>query len=616
MMPHATRNSDKNGDTPKRYAVNLDWQKDSKIKTCKCNVCGYRVKNYSWQCQHCMKRICSGCTEWKGTSSPQHRAIADDHLQQGCWCGFIGKINPAMEGQIPPPPLPDTSQRPRQGSRKRKRRSAAKEESTASESLSEQDFQNTSQESLSQVARERPVRNKKKPNYADQERQAISTPSTKKIKISLQKQPPTDISVASPSTVIVGAGVIGMFIALELAEKAYTCKITHDITVIDINSAPCKLASGHCTGIISTAILDEQWQPLLGVSLPLWEELLGDQNFRKSSGFNEKNFVMAVDESEVGRPPVAWIREDTGFSCSPNEQAMGQIDPSKLAQWLYAHCTHFGVKFLFSTQPTALEQDKAGCITGLRVKSTMMANKRSGPIECSRLVLAAGPFTPSLLSTLFPHRQPALENNPRLYQWVQIKGAGLSKTSKAAAVMELPEDARFQGPAQVAARKDLIEISRLYSAIPEYTLDHEDAIRERVGSSTALRLIAAETLSLPGIHLADRRHTSQGVAIVSTGNGASPVVGKVPDWLVGGSGKASRASTGHEFRGVWLAYGFGAFGTTLAPGVARLLSQLISGEEPEIDLFDFEVTELEVLGGVGLMHEHKKASKGKARARR
>ena len=44
------------------------------------------------------------------------------------------------------------------------------------------------------------------------------TPPTKKIKISLQKQPAADIPVVAPSIVIVGAGVIGMFIALELAE--------------------------------------------------------------------------------------------------------------------------------------------------------------------------------------------------------------------------------------------------------------------------------------------------------------------------------------------------------------------------------------------------------------
>ncbi|KXT07306.1 hypothetical protein AC578_461 [Pseudocercospora eumusae] len=614
-MPHATRNSDKNGDTPKRYAVNLDWQKDSKIKTCKCNVCGNRVKNYSWQCQHCMKRICSECAEWEGTSSPRHRAIADDHLQQGCWCGFIGKINPAMEAHIPPPPLPDTSQKALQRSKKRKRGSAAKAESTTSASPSEQDLQDISQDSLSKVelARERPVRNrKKKTYYADLELETVSTPPTKKIKIYLQKPPPTDNSMASPSTVIVGAGVIGMFIALELAERAYTSKTTHNITVIDINSGACKLASGHCTGLISTAVPDEQWQPLLGVSLPLWDELLGDQNFRKSSGFSPKNFTMAMDERNAGDPPVSWLRKDAGFSCSANEQVMGQIDPSKLADWLQAHCTHFGVKFLFNTHPTAVEQDKAGGIIGLRVTSTLTAKRHSQLLECSRLVLAAGPFTPSLLSALFPQRQLALENNPRLYQWVQIKGdGGAKKTSKATAIMQLPEDARFQGPARVAARKDMIEISRLYSAVPEYTLDYEDAIRERVGSSTALRFIAAETLSLPDIHLADRKHTSQGVAIVSTGNGANPVIGKVPDWLVSGTGK-----TGQESRGVWLAYGFGAFGTTIAPGVARLLSRLISGEEPEIDLFDFAVTELGVLRDIGLEHEDKKLSKGKARARR
>ncbi|EME88049.1 uncharacterized protein MYCFIDRAFT_75885 [Pseudocercospora fijiensis CIRAD86] len=381
-------------------------------------------------------------------------------------------------------------------------------------------------------------------------------------------------------------------------------------------SSRCRRSSRHCTGLISTTIPDERWQPLLGVSLPLWGELLGDENFCKSSGFNEKNFVMAMDESEDGKPPVSWIRSDARFSCSPNEQVMGQIDPSKLAAWLYAHCTHFEVKFLFSTQPVGVEQDKAGGITGLRVTSSMTAKSRFELIECSRLVLAAGPFTPSLLATLSPHRQLALENNPRLYQWVQIKGAGLPKFDKAAVIMQLPEGARFQGPAQVAARQGMIEISRLYSAIPDYILDHDDATRERVGNSTPLRFIAAETLSLPGIHLADRRHTSQGVSIVSTGNESSPVIGKVPGWLVGSTGKASRASTGDESRGVWLAYGFGAFGTTIAPGVARLLAQLVLGEEPEIDPFDFAVTELEVLDGIGLEHQEKKLSKGKGKARR
>lgn len=525
-----------------------------------------------------------------------------------------------MEGQIPLPPMPDQPKKTSENPKKRKRVSTASSEKDSTLSSPLPSPLNHDLHDVSPKLKEnksRPSRNKQKQScYVNQslppETQEHSGPVPKKIKISVKKQQPVRTS-AAPTTIIVGAGIVGLFTALELAERSQNSSSPRQVTVIDINDGPCRLASSHCTGMINTFLQKDQWQPLLQVSTAKWKEMLDSKMFRNSTAYNKQNFEMAVDESEPKKPHMSWARKDARLTCAPNDKVMGQVDTQKLAEWLFKACTKLGVKFQFNVRPVGIERDMSHNMTGVRIRHHASKAHQADVLDCSVLVLAAGPFTPGLLSELFPERQLALESNAQIYQWIQIQHSGLSEKDTVAATLELPSDI-FTGPAHILARDDVFQVSRLFSVVPEYSLSHTDATVARAGTSKALRYIAAETLSLPGIKFGDKKHLSgQGVSIIGTGNEQNPVIGQVPSKIVGGSKKNS---TDASRAGVWLAYGFGNFGTTLAPGVGRLLGQLLVGDEPEMDLYDFAVTELEVPDPIDLERPAKAASKGKARALR
>lgn len=86
-----------------RTSINKNWLKDEKTKTAKCKVCNTRITKFSHQCGTCSIRICSDCTEPDGANSDEHKAVARDYIDNGCWCGFKSKFNPAFKDRMPAP---------------------------------------------------------------------------------------------------------------------------------------------------------------------------------------------------------------------------------------------------------------------------------------------------------------------------------------------------------------------------------------------------------------------------------------------------------------------------------------------------------------------------------
>lgn len=71
-----------------------NWVKNEKIKTCKCETCGERVKKWSYKCMGCWRHVCSECLNLDSDerSDYQHRA-ARNHVEEGCWHRFARQGN-------------------------------------------------------------------------------------------------------------------------------------------------------------------------------------------------------------------------------------------------------------------------------------------------------------------------------------------------------------------------------------------------------------------------------------------------------------------------------------------------------------------------------------------
>ena len=81
----------------------------------------------------------------------------------------------------------------------------------------------------------------------------------------------------------------------------------------------------------------------------------------------------------------------------------------------------------------------------------------------------------------------------------------------------------------------------------------------------------------------------RGRSELSVANDGNPIIDKVSTsglWISPGSSAADEHPCG-----VWLCYGFGRYGTMLAPGAARMLVSKMFGKGPNVDDSNFLLTQ-------------------------
>ncbi|OQO03788.1 hypothetical protein B0A48_10428 [Cryoendolithus antarcticus] len=278
------------------------------------------------------------------------------------------------------------------------------------------------------------------------------------------------------TTIIVGAGIVGMSIALELALRVKQAGVVHRIIIVEARESYAQLASGSCAGIIQSSKMPKRFKSVSKLSQQYWNGLIESDNDNRF-GYKVSSLRDAWNYGNVPARNSGWfvqdfIELDGGVEAATIE--VKTIDMAKYLPMLYRACWH-----------------------------------RGSPewVCCQNLIIAAGAFSTWLLNDLFPSETALLENH-----------------------------------------------------IDEYTDVHGKPDK------------ATENKRLPlGRVLDGYKHTSVGR------KSGMPVIDKIP-WAVLGSING-RDST----LGIHMCYGFGRYGTSLAPGAAKVVVNRILGEETGID---------------------------------
>ncbi|EMC99926.1 hypothetical protein BAUCODRAFT_21618 [Baudoinia panamericana UAMH 10762] len=577
-----------------------DWTRNTSIKTAKCDVCSERITNYSWECEECGKRICSECAEYEyGNSEPQYRFIAKDNLDNKCGCFYQERGGQAPYLRRHMLSLDIIKQPPQR---------------------IEEDLKNRQEKAIIKERKKRKAeaiaRGEKPEPYTPKKSRKAKLATNDELfparKLAKQKakQVPEELAdythLEGGTTVIVGAGIVGLSIARELATKASENNIQHRVVVVDIRSSYCELASGSCAGLLTVDGLPEELDSLVELAQPAWEELYSTAGFPQATDMVGGNALLVSQEGGKGTDNgPSWYVQDESEVIAKDNWSMGTMfsNTVKLGQWLFNECQQLGVKFHFDRYVCSTTRLSDRDVTSVYICEAANDQMRTN-VKCQNLVLANGPWASKVFSGVASKSTVKLKNNTTTAHWIRLGSGklhdgdrvGLLLPSLAANSSVLHDKITMICHSHDAEATEII-LASVDKQSHDRILFRQEALDHNLnGGKTDLGLrylqqLAASKISTGGKELSLSDSMTAGSSLVSTANNQVPIIDKVRK---SGLGRVGTVEEDDQRCGVWLCYGFGMHGTTLAPAAAKVLSRRIFGEPTEIDDSKFAIPEYEL----------------------
>ncbi len=335
-----------------------NWVKNEKIKTCKCETCGERVKKWSYKCMDCWRHVCSECLDLDSDdrSDYQHRA-ARNHVEESCWHRFArqGNMHPAFAAYTPPPPMRleeeararaskqlanATKAAKAQGLSKQKPPPTKHPRGSSASAPGEPDSDFVGPSTIPDIAKAPPVTRKRKLNLtkAYDSDDTVSPPednSSKVVKLMLRRRGTASVDtsvsgtaarLAAVNVTVVGAGFVGLFVARELALEARKRDHPIQITVVEIRDGHCQLASGYCNGLLSADGLPDGWNPLAQRSKQAWLEILSLPDWKQELSFSTTTpLTVTLTGSQNHEKCPSWLKGTDQASFEATSDSIGRM---------------------------------------------------------------------------------------------------------------------------------------------------------------------------------------------------------------------------------------------------------------------------------------------------
>jgi glycine/D-amino acid oxidase-like deaminating enzyme len=258
-------------------------------------------------------------------------------------------------------------------------------------------------------------------------------------------------------------------------------------------------------------------------------------------------------------------------------------NPAGIGKWLERECTAMGVEIRTSTAAVATILSDCGAMKGVQRASAKSGN--SYILPCQKLVLTAGPWTPSQVKTLFPGSTLDLKPSTNAGDWIIFQNKNPVETKTTAVVFfddivheKLEYAGRNDGSIWVCGRRNHV------AALPP------PGIEDRPDDIVISDLIDYSHRFIRQGGNADSEK-SPGLAVIAKGRAFRPSTVSGLPFISGIPSKyllSSRES--HSIpSGVFICYGHGSYGITLGMGSGQLIAQLVRGQKPDIDISRFTI---------------------------
>ncbi len=222
----------------------------------------------------------------------------------------------------------------------------------------------------------------------------------------------TTASRPAQSIVVIGGGIIGSSIAYYLSRAAASAgaRAVTRITLIEASSAPAPAASGKAGGFLALDWHGAATASLAELSFKLHRQLADQDGGHEKWGYREVetwqvNVDSSLGESMTKKPAkcaIDWLDKEiiTSTSNMGGKGSTAQVHPGLLTRHLVQESIEAGVEVLFNTRATGLRFNDQRRVTGVEITDSKTQDQQT--IDADELVIAAGPWTGSLITKLFP----------------------------------------------------------------------------------------------------------------------------------------------------------------------------------------------------------------------
>ncbi|KAK5941250.1 hypothetical protein PMZ80_006527 [Knufia obscura] len=441
------------------------------------------------------------------------------------------------------------------------------------------------------------------------------------------------------NVVILGGGIIGLSIAYHLSHSP---SHNQQIHIFDAAERLLESASGYAGGFLARDWFPEQAAALGDFSFELHRQLADKHNGQERWGYAGSHvYSLAPDDAPAGTRGEDWLLAGTSRAQAAGRQAYGhvsapeekvnedgtpawmtpqsgaswnvvagvedcaQVEPRKLCEFLLSEIQRRGVQLHLSTRAIGVTTNANGKISALRLEAT---NGLTEPtvLSCSDIVLAAGCWTPRVYKTLFPRSRleveiDALAGHSVIYRSPRYtkpflnvasgqEGKAHSKDKHISYAIYCPPTKTWSYSPEAYARLDgdgkpEIWIGGLNNnstelPLPELATDSKKLVnKERI---TELRQAAVQLTGLKGQEGTaaedDLEIVSEALCFRPASKSGVPIITEVPHKDLG---LGSHVTAGAK---VWIAGGHGPWGISLSLGTGVVMSDMISGREPTVDI--------------------------------
>ncbi|KAL2355325.1 FAD dependent oxidoreductase [Cryomyces antarcticus] len=399
------------------------------------------------------------------------------------------------------------------------------------------------------------------------------------------------------NTVIIGAGIIGCSTAYYLSESPRTQ--AQSIHLVEASPKLFASASGYAGGFLASDWFSPSVAPLGALSFKLHKELADKHDGRMKWGYSRSTGTSLNHESNVvggnkeraedwlrhgssraeaagehefseGEGP-AWLTKRRGASIEviSEDETVAQVDPLRLSQFLLDQCTARGVQLHHPARAISVSKDIRDHLASVRLLSS---DGTETDIPCTRLLIAAGAWTPRAFGTLFPSATLTLPvsqlaghslvvRSPRWSAAHEDKGChAVFATDSAGFSPEI--FSRIGGEIYVAGLND--------SGIPLPDLPTDARIDAR--EVRRLKEVATRLLGIPGAE-DDLEVVREGLCFRPVTPRGQPILSRIPDAQLGGRYTTRGGGEG----GVFVAAGHGPWGISHSLGTGKVMAEMLEG---------------------------------------